>query len=496
MRKSCFIVNFTTLLIIVFMLQSVGAQHNSKTIEIPVGSTFYDFIEGQGRKMAQATNVGGDGLHVVFDRQAPSSSFRSIAYDYYETSLGLFWGNQDISGGTDGFIANGLGDEAFIAFKNMGSIELMQDASEANFFFSNIFSLPNALTVGYAGYQNKAILSTTTLNNPLQDSLRISDNGFSTWISTSFPNPDPLTTSNGTIASAIINPANTEHFSFLLTPNKTATAPNGSLIKLTTINNAISWTVEEIHNDDNVYFNNTTYQVEDFSDVNGVYDSFGDYHIVTGAVRGFVDQNDPIFPILHWRTNRAEPEELTDPFYGRNPDSLVQQGLINFRPGNGLANAYPQIARAGDGYLFVAWQQWENNPDGSLRTLTGSAGEEVFATDIWGCIITPFGFPLPSFKIAGQEGFSDVFPRLPETLQIVSGAQDSLIVELLYLRDTDPGVSVLGQNNESLCDWIFVKQSVAIPITGVEQSEWPIGITDFNLSQNYPNPFNPSTTIS
>jgi len=493
--------NLRRLTVLIFLITALFsqlfAQGPGPTRERLIGYSWYDFIEGQGRKVAHALDNGNDGIHFIFLQQPPATGLFNVTYDWYDISSDFFFGNQTIGSGIGSTLANSLNDAAMITYTDQGNAILVQDVGESNYFFQVIQSISNSSAYGVSRYAGTTVFSASPVNNLLQDSLRISYDNQTNWFGASFPVPDPLTTNYNTRAVPIINPQNPQEFSFLLAPDAAASAPNGSLLRITSSDSGATWIRKRIHNDDTTYFGNTTYAVEDFADINGIYDSQGNWHVVAGAVQGLDNQGGPIFPILHWNSNSSKPIELTDDFYGRNPDSTVQDGLINLRPGNGLGNAYPQIARFENDYLAIVWQQWESNPDGSLRTVVGSAGEEVFVTDIWGCILSATNplEPVP-WKIAGIEGVSDMYPRLPETLEIRSGTEDSLIIEFAYMRDSDPGVSVLGQNNPSQVEWIYARSSYVLPFATVNSNHTELKPDEYSLEQNYPNPFNPSTTIS
>ncbi|MGH1364484.1 MAG: T9SS type A sorting domain-containing protein [Calditrichia bacterium] len=491
LRHSVFVLLF--LLNLGALAQQIG---ESKTLLI--GTTYYDFIEGQGRKFAPAKEVNTDGIHFIFDNISLSTSERMITYNYYDIGSNFFYGNMDVASGKNASLANGLNDGAIITLTSPTGVQLIQDVGEANYFFTTTQNISGASGSGFSRQGNTAILLAGRANGIIGDTLLVSEDNMQTWIGRSPSIVDTLTTAIGTIPTPLLNPQDLTEFSYLLAPDITSTAPNGSLVQMSSTDNGATWSSTEIHDDDTQYTNHTgnmSYAVEDFADINGIYDAQGNLHVVAGAVQGFLDQTRPIFPILYWNVNDNEIEEVTNRSYGRPSDSTTQANLVNLRPGNGLGNAYPQIARVGADYLFAVWQQWETNPDGSLRTLIGSAGQEIFVTDIWGSLISNSGNPYNPFKVAGTEGVSDVFPRLPEELKFNTN-NCSYVIELAYLQDTDPGVSILGQNNPSLCQWMYTTMTIELLKGAVTSKPGILTPNELTLEQNYPNPFNPATTIN
>ena len=330
------------------------------------------------------------------------------------------------------------------------------------------------------------------------DSLFVSTDYMATWTSGNpFQFKDSLVTDEGpSEVQPSINPTNTSEFSYVLGPDATVTDPNGSMVMITSSDLGASFTTTRISGDNDVFVNGAdslTYIIENFNQVNSMYTSNGNFNVVIGAVQGF-DQNSAVidrFPILYWNSSAQEYVRVSSEAASHPADSTVANGLADFRPGNGLGLAYPHIGEGPNGEIVVVWQQWEDNGAGGLVTVVGSGGGEVFMTDIWAAISTDggatFGEP---FYVAGNPGESDVYPNIPEHLRY-NAAGDSILLDLLYFTDTDPGVSLFGENGNSEGVWYYTPAPV---VTGIE--DLPVTtVKDFALAQNYPNPFNPSTKI-
>jgi hypothetical protein len=287
-------------------------------------------------------------------------------------------------------------------------------------------------------------------------------------------------------------------------PDITAAAPNGSIKLATTNDFGASFTTELIWNDDSVLTQPTgdaQYIIENFNQLNSMYTQDGVYHIVYGAVQGIVDtllsSQIDMFPILYWNDRDRQMVELTSQEAGRPSDSLTQANLANFRPGNGLGNAYPHISEGPNpGELLVVWQQWEDDGSGGLVTVIPSGGSEIFCTDIWYSYSNDGGvtWTTPEY-LTGTAGESDVYPNIPEKF-VWNATSDSVYIDLLWMWDTEAGTSLFaGGNNPSEAVWQYERFAVpATPATGIDNPQNVV--SSYMLEQNYPNPFNPSTTIA
>jgi hypothetical protein len=259
----------------------------------------------------------------------------------------------------------------------------------------------------------------------------------------------------------------------------------------------------EISNDDAINPDSSRYIIENFAQMNGMYSSNGRYHAVFGAVQGILNVYTSTiidyFPVLYWNSSQQSLTPLTAEFYQTPADTAIIQALSNYRPGNGLGNAYPHLSEGPNGDLLAIWQQWEyDSTAGSIRTVLPVGGSEIFLTDFWGAYSPDGGTTWSEpFYIAGQPGQSEVFPMITSEF-LRNAAGDSLILDIMYLLDTNPGVSLLNQSDPSECILYFERVKIA-----EADIQFPAGVNprptpraaQFFLGQSYPNPFNPVTNI-
>jgi Secretion system C-terminal sorting domain len=476
-----------------------------------LGRTWYDYATNN--ITARQMNHSANGLHFAFMKKQPdgtTASPRYVTYDWYDLSLGTFYGNQSVTEAYQtgwGRVLNGVNDEALISAHGNG-LRFYQDASEAGYSLTEILHVSAAgVFPGIARLGNTVVFMGQLANGSWAagDTVMVSTDYMQNWTGHNIWPKDPLSTDYGVGEMwPTINPTNTTEFSVPWCPDITAQYPNGSSWIATTPDLGATWNQTLVWDDDAV-FGASQYIIENFGQFNSMYTQDGVYHLVIGAVQGVLDTltstDIDMYPILYWNSRDQQMVELTSPFYGRPSNPAVQAALADNRPGNGLGNAYPILAEGPNpGELICIWQQWEDDGAGGivLLTPTGGSGIQIFATDIWGAYSGDSGMTWSEpFFVAGNPGQSDVYPYLPDKF-VYNATQDSIYLDVLWMYDSNPSVSfsnfpTYSGFNEAI--WLYDR--VAIFAGG------PSGIgnkgnmvSNFRLAQNYPNPFNPSTTIS
>jgi hypothetical protein len=475
-----------------------------------LGSTWYDYATNNvmGRMMAHAYTTGTDGIHFTFmKRQPDQNGTRYVTYDYWDESLGIFFGNQSITETVStgwGRVLNGINDE-MISSLHGGGIWLYQDASEAGYIFSDVLHVSTTgVFPGIARMGDHVVFMGQLANaNWLGgDTVMVSHDYMSTWTGYNFVPQDPLTVDAGMgEAWPTFDPTDATGmtFSYLFGPDVTAMTANGSDYVATTTDGGATYTKTLIWYDDSITAAGSQYIIENFNQANSMYTQDGNYHVVFGAVQGVVDTATSaiidMFPILYWNTRDKVMMELTDTEHGRPANVAVQNALADFRPGNGLGNAYPTLSEGPNGELICIWQQWEDDGAGGIVTVIPAGGFEIFMTDIYGAYSSDGGVTWTEpFFVAGVPAESDVYPNITKDF-FFNATGDSAVLDILYMKDTNPGTSLFaGGNDPSDCPWLYERVMVKVPSTGI--GDQPQNITDFTLAQNYPNPFNPTTTIS
>jgi hypothetical protein len=487
--------------------QKIDISKNSSTNFYPqtpkklhrkeIGRTWYDYAwnNQSGRTMVH-DSLGG--IHFVFMKLQPNiTGIREVVYNYWNDSLGIFYGNQTIIPNIrTGWarVVNGKHNEPLVVLHGDG-MHLWQGPPINNLItlISNRGYFP-----GIARKGDTILVLSQTANAGWMggDTVLISTDYLQNWAGRNILNLDPQTTDFGCAELwPTINPTNTNEFSFLIAPDITANEPEGSIWLVTSPDLGQSYTKTMISKDDSI-FGATQYIIENYAQMNGMYTKDGNYHAVFGSVQGIADTASStmidMFPILYWNKNDREFITLTDNFHTSPPDSEILTKLVNARPGNGLGNAYAQLSEGPNGDLIVIWQQWEDDGQGGMVTQTPAGGIETYMTDIYGAY-SPDGGETWSepFYIAGESVESDIFPNITGEF-FWNSTSDSIYLDIMYMWDSYP---LIGPPDPSEVVWYY--ERVIIPenilISGINQK---IKLAEkYNLYQNYPNPFNPTTTI-
>ncbi len=483
-----------------------------------LGRTWYDFPANNvtGRMLAYALDSqdGQDGIHFTFMKILPQGAERFVTYDYFDLNLNIFFGNASIdeSLGRSGWgtVTNGRDDEVLVTFHSntLGGIHLYQDAAEAGYTFSETvgYISPDGAVFPGLGRMGDNVIFMGQKDNVASswvdvDTIMVSTDYMQTWTGSNAPEPDPNASEWGPAeVSPWFNPTNSNEISWVFGPDVTANAPDGEVVMITSPDLTQSYMDPVgIVNDSEILPNGKQYIVENFNQFNYLYTQDGNFHVVIGAVQGVLDTSSALidlFPILYWNSNDSTLIELTSDAADTPTDTATINGLADFRPGNGLGNAYPHISTGPNGDLFVIWQQWEDDGSGGLVTVVPTGGGETFLTDIWGAYSPDGGqtWSDPMF-IAGTPGESDVYPNMTSSFSY-NTAGDSILLDIIYMHDTNPNVSLSNFPNPSDPSeviWYYDRISLPLPV-GIGD-ETPNVANSFTLEQNYPNPFNPTTRI-
>ena len=245
-----------------------------------------------------------------------------------------------------------------------------------------------------------------------------------------------------------------------------------------------------------------------FAQVNYNVSNDGVTHLVCngygeGVLPGATDTTN-VFPILYWNSNHQNWIAITDPSTEGPTDGFgnyVTGPLERLYAGNGIGQAYPNVATSADGQIvFVVWQGFEytgeiGNSEWNVYPGDGSAqSSSIYFTDLYYAYSTDFGETWSTPNIL--KGDADVMEQYPYLARRIEFQGNELMVHYIYQEDAIPGIAVTasqwGQNSYSNdTRWLYDYWSNNPP--SVEDD---ITLSEFTLEQNYPNPFNPNTMIS
>ncbi len=479
-----------------------------------LGRTWYDYATNNvmGRMMAHAYGTGDDGVHFVFmKRQPDATGNRYVTYDYWDLGLGLYYGNQSITENQPtgwGRAINGKDDELITVFHG-GGLHLYQDAGEAGYSFTELWSAGAATGgvfpgIAVTGATVFVIGQLTNGNWFGGDTISVSTDYMQTWSigNNIWPPDDPLMTDFGVGEMwPTFNPTVPNEISVVYAPDITAASPNGITKMATTNDFGANWTLTDIIDDDFVWPGNEVVVIENFAQYNSMYGLDGTYHLVIGATQGRTTGptgNIDMHPLLYWNTRDQQFIDLAAPEKSRPADTTAQNYLQNNDPGNGLGGLnYPTLSEGPNGELVAIWQEWEDDGTGVPVLVTPPGGNLTFCTDIWGAYSDNGGLSWGEpFFIAGTASESDVYPNITKNFSF-NAAGDSIILDVAYMWDTNAGTSLFaGGNDASEVIWYYERVTYAeADIVNDVGDLKPEIVNDFRLEQNFPNPFNPSTSI-
>ncbi|MEZ4745735.1 MAG: FlgD immunoglobulin-like domain containing protein [Calditrichia bacterium] len=431
---------------------------------VEIGRTWYDYATNNvmGRMISYAPN----GIHVTFMKRAGSATAtRYVTYDYFDYSFGDFFGNQSVT--TDrqtgwGRLMTGKDGEAIISLHN-NPTQMWFDTYDINSgpgynFQSNVGVETNpGVFAGQARHGDTLVFITQGASEWADGSFKYSFDYGTTWntnsalsVAADNGNGERWPDFNPT------NPSQIKH-GLSITPPEFGGDPviGGATYFVTTNDWGVTWDTTRVTDNDEVFltkFGQTTYSIAAFQQFNAMFTQNGTYHMIFSAVQAIRDTMTSTLqdykPILYWNDSLNKLVQINDTLYAAPSDTATITALQSLYPGNGIGNAYAHIAEGPNGELLAVWQQWEASPvDGSIVTAVGSGGIEKFMTDIWGAYSPDGGTTWSyTFKIAGNPGESDVYPNIPENFKF-DASGDSIIVDLAYMFDPDPGCSLFADEN-------------------------------------------------
>ncbi len=258
----------------------------------------------------------------------------------------------------------------------------------------------------------------------------------------------------------------------------------------------INWSGESIGYDGEInsvtgyHTSNYAPLFENFGQIDGTVGNDGIIHIVANGYGPVFDSPSggnviaSSFPVLYWNSISGTWKSISDPAI----DS-IQMDNYSF-PGNDLGQCYPGMAESDDGQaLIVLWTGPQLNNLGQIDT-AGANG--TYWTDVY------FAYSLDAGTTWNYGGTLLNDPTVSESFahpaqHIRTDGNDHYIVDIVYLADMVPGVSIFPDGGAQSDNPIMYLTYDLSNLTSVDQNENIIN--KFELSQNYPNPFNPTTSI-
>jgi len=452
-----------------------------------IGRTWDDSDDNFARKIAYSEHRTYQGLHFVFFKTDISGQ-HYVTYNFWDESYQFFYGNQPVTtlfNSSNGKIIDGKSGEVIGVLNCLNGSYLFQDFMQAGYSFI-LSKFSSGMISSIDRIRDTVIL--TSLHQPIdstiRDTLYYSTDYLNSWNFSLLPK----TKIKNYQINPQIHPVNSGEISFI--------NYDSLLVKWTTYDFGNTWTSEAIYDESIGNPDGSVYMIGNFSQYNYMYSHDGIFHVVANGYGINSDSSGFIFPIIYWNNLDRQWIELTWPEIGRPTDSTIIATLSNNYPGNGIGNAYPHIAEdSSRGLIGVIWQQWEEDGSGGINTRVPVGGtEEIFMTDIYGTF-SPNQGNLWSFpqKIAGTLNESDIYPNITREFEV--NYFDSLLFDISFLVDTNPGISMLNQSDSSECIWYYRRTGFWIGCTIPYIDNENEIKNSFLLYQNHPNPFNPATYI-
>ncbi|RMH61843.1 MAG: T9SS C-terminal target domain-containing protein [Calditrichaeota bacterium] len=455
----------------------------------PLGETVYDYGTNSvmGRMLARSTN----GVHAAFMKRYPDATVnREATYDFFDFAGSAFFGNFTLDPGNyTGWanVANTTGDAA-VEVNHGGGVSIWLDEGEAFYTFTQdtVFNDFGMTLFPRVDAQGDVIVATANDNASAAGFVVSSDHGAS-WTFGLYPN-----VSAGFWGSAevelLVDPTNTSHLKSAVAITDTTGAPDGLYVGESNDGGATFTYTEVVAEDfmDNGYLP----FVENFAQISNVFDGTGNLHVVFNGYGVDATQDTAIVTPVMYMNDRDMTLMQVDAW---GMDTAKAAQAATYFPGNGIGNAYPSVAASEDGnVVVVVWQQPEFDADGNIIFAYDASGDStsgLMATDIYMNYSTDGGktWNTPQW-VAGNAGESDVFPSLAAKVSVDG---DNYVVDLLYMYDPAPGVSLFGEGSNPLVTWLY--KSIVVTATGIDDGG--VVANSYELQQNYPNPFNPVTTI-
>ncbi|MCF8306602.1 MAG: hypothetical protein K9I71_09760, partial [Ignavibacteriales bacterium] len=190
-------------------------------------------------------------------------------------------------------------------------------------------------------------------------------------------------------------------------------------------------------------------QIENFGQTKMLLDNNNSTHIVANGYGWDTQEGRDVFPVLYknvpnaWLSITSEAMEKSD-----------ANIITNYRPGNGIGNAYPGLSISPDGnVIIIVWQgpEYSDAPGFSPINIYpgdgGPASDSVFYTDLYFSISQDHGQSWTSPEVLkGAKFTQECYPNLAERLEF-DGNMATL--HYMYMIDDIPGTSLFSENSAS-----------------------------------------------
>lgn len=474
---------------------------------VEVGRTWYDYA--CNNQIGRMLSISENGVHFSFMKIAADSAERYVTYNFYIDSTGEMAGEQSFTevGRTGwGRVETGINNEVVCVMHGGSSqfrIPMFIDQGEAQYSFTDTeLDLDSSLFPSIDLVGTDIVMSVSDTNHVPSYICIGSDYTLHDLDIVPFPyqGPDTLKVGIGD-AWPVFNPSNTDSIAVAYMWSDTSTIVDtlrfpGALVWANSVDNAATWTEMLIYEELYIIGDNT-YYVDNFGQISNIFTTDGVFHIAFNGYGGKVEIGPNTilynrFPLVYFNTRDIAFKELTTPTVTERPDDF--QTIQLSRPGNSMGSSYPTMASTDNGdTIVVLWQQLEFDNAGVLRMCTANPG--VIATDIHGAISLDGGTTWEtSFKIAGTDAETDMYPSLAEKL--TRDNNGDLWAHFMYLVDPIPGTSLFdGGGLPGECIWYYQTINVNDPPTKIYETGLHAVNNVFTLKQNYPNPFNLRTSI-
>lgn len=467
----------------------------SATAATKLTDTWYDYPSNS--MIGRMLSLGNNGIHFTYMQLDNADATRIVTYDYYDLSLGSFYGPQGLSTGRTGWgnAATGPNGEALLV--SHVPVLFYRDEGEGFYTLTSTDLSPLSVYPRLDASGNVLLIAAEDDQGAKKFQYWNDLNDLATFTTGDVPIPVANDT-NFVLKSYEVyfslNSQNPSQFGGILwfSDNDTNRLEGGIWAAMTSDAGETFSMIPVVFNKDYIMDETGVYNFTwpDWWIGQNTMDDNGVLHAVFTGIGVKVDTTAEPDTALHdvsvlyyWNSRDKQLVEFTDPMFKTKEliDSLEEKRFS----GNAFGNCYPDVVTSHDGNIVVVmWSQPEIDQNGNV--VTDSSGTYM-VHDIYARVSVDGGKTFgDAFMLAGTPQVDDIAPNGAKFI-----SSDNKLY-YVWLQDNAAGSFVFGQNADGPASWYFDVYDLS-GVVGIADEN--VALNEFELKQNYPNPFNPVTNI-